>query len=505
MKIHWQAGSGQPDQRAEAVVLLVSPDDLDKGGIHPSADAALAALRERHLFDGSLLKTYVLPVLENGSRQTLILIGRGDQPLTGEELRLAGIKAAKEVLRIQASIVAFRVPSTVMNYTVEQGNRAAAQALTEGILLGLYRRSTYKQNAASVIEPDELFYYPSGITDEQTVQEWEKGIELGIAFGEATRYARDLINIPGNLLVPQTLADQAVQLAEKYGFESHVLNEEEITEKGMGALTAVGQGSIHPPRMIVIKYQGREAWEDVIGLIGKGITFDTGGISIKPALNMENMISDMGGAAAVLGVMDALGRLRPAINVVMVIPSAENMPAHNAFKPGDVITSMSGRTIEITNTDAEGRLVLADGITYAKALGAERLVDVATLTGAVLVLLGDVASGILTNDETFSQGMISASKRTGEKLWPLPVYEEFRDMLKSDHADLKNNAGRYGASSTGGLFIEAFTDGTPWVHLDIAGTAYLTKERGVNPKGGTGVMVRTLVEWLLSEVEYPAG
>ncbi len=238
-----------------------------------------------------------------------------------------------------------------------------------------------------------------------------------------------------------------------------------------------------------------------MGLVGKGITFDTGGISLKRAPGMEELISDMGGAAAVLGVMEALGRLRPRINVVMVIPSAENMPSANAFKPGDIITSMSGRTIEVLNTDAEGRLVLGDALTYAREWGAKRIIDVATLTGAVLSTLGDIATGAVTNNEEFMERFLAASNVSGEKIWQLPAYPEFREMLKSEVADIRNAAGRFGGATTAGLFVGEFAEGLPWIHLDIAGTAFLSKERGVNPRGATGVMVRSMVQWLLSESE----
>lgn len=282
-----------------------------------------------------------------------------------------------------------------------------------------------------------------------------------------------------------------------------MLDEREIELKGMGGLQAVGKGSVNPPRMIAIRYQGTNQWENVVGIVGKGITFDTGGISLKRAPGMEDMISDMGGAAAVLGVMEALGRLRPRINVVMLIPSAENMPAGNAFKPGDIITSLSGRTIEVLNTDAEGRVVLGDAITYAREWGAERIIDVATLTGAVLSILGDVATGAVTNDEGFLTELLEASRLSGEQIWALPVYPEFREMLKSEVADIRNAAGRYGGATTAGLFIGEFAEGLPWIHLDIAGTAFLSKERGVNPKGATGVMVRTLLEYLLRLASDP--
>jgi leucyl aminopeptidase len=246
--------------------------------------------------------------------------------------------------------------------------------------------------------------------------------------------------------------------------------------------------------MIVLHYKGAPDQEEAWGLIGKGITFDTGGISLKKGPGMEDMISDMGGAAAVLGAMRIIGELKPEVNIIAVIPTAENMPSAQAFKPGDVIKMMNGLTVEIVNTDAEGRLVLADGLTTAIRRGATQLVDVATLTGAVLVALGTEATGAVTNNEALMQQLQQAAVRSGERVWQMPTYPEYKKQLRSDAADLKNSGGRYAGTITGGLFIGAFAEDLPWVHLDIAGTAYLDKSRGIEPKGATGVMVRTLVE-----------
>jgi leucyl aminopeptidase len=278
--------------------------------------------------------------------------------------------------------------------------------------------------------------------------------------------------------------------------ECQVLDERQIADRGMGGLYAVGQGSNNPPRMIALKYQGREQPADVLGLVGKGITFDTGGISLKKADGMEEMVGDMGGAAVVLAVLYAVASLQLPVNIVAVIPSAENMPSGSALKPGDIITTYSGKTVEVLNTDAEGRLVLADGMTYAKELGADRLIDVATLTGAVLVALGDVTTGAITNDETFLKQLQEASSRVGEKLWQLPSYPEYREMLKSEVADVKNSTSpdRWAGCITGGLFVGAFAGDTPWIHLDIGGTAWLWQEKSLDPKGGSGAMVRSIVE-----------
>ncbi|KKO52951.1 leucyl aminopeptidase [Paenibacillus sp. DMB20] len=500
--MQWTLKSGITHDQADsdAHVVLVTKQQMKEGGASPQWDVFLKELNEKGLFQGAPERTYTLPVPTDGGFRMLILTGRTEGPMTSEQLRLAAAHSAKAAVKIGAKSVSLEVPVTMMQFTVEQDVEEAAQALAEGFLLGSYRAKQYKREQTEKNGLQEVrFFVEEELKDNEFNEAWERGIARGQAVAEATCLARDLTNLPGNLLVPDDLAQAAMSVAERHGMEGYVLNEEQIAEQGMGGLLAVGKGSVNPPRMIVIKYQGTDHWDHVIGLVGKGITFDTGGISLKKAAGMEEMISDMGGAATVLGVMEALGRLRPKLNVVMVIPAAENMPNGNAVKPGDVITTLSGRTIEILNTDAEGRVVLADGVTYAKELGASRIIDVATLTGAVLVALGNVATGAVTNDETFLQELVSSSRRAGEKVWPLPSYPEFWDMLKSDVADVKNSTGRLGGSITAGLFIGTFADGLPWVHFDIAGTAFLPKERGVDPKGATGVMVRTIADWILTQ------
>jgi leucyl aminopeptidase len=326
----------------------------------------------------------------------------------------------------------------------------------------------------------------------------EQRLQAALIAADAVRYARDLTNLPGNKLVPDQLAQEAKQIAMRHHFRCIVHDEHEIIELGMLGLHHVGKGSIQPPRMIVLQYDGAPESDERLGLVGKGITFDAGGISIKPSAGMEEMISDMGGAAVLLAVMDAIGQLRPHVNVTMVIPAAENMPSGGALKPGDIIPTMSGRTVEVLNTDAEGRLVLADGVTYAKRLGATQIIDIATLTGSILHTFGDVTTGAVANHEPFLQQLLESAKQTGEKLWSLPSFPEYWELVKSEVADLRNTTGstKWAGAITGGLFIGVFAEDTPWIHLDIAGTAWLWSERGTEPKGGTGVMVRTLIHFV---------
>lgn len=334
------------------------------------------------------------------------------------------------------------------------------------------------------------------ITD-QAIEEIEAQIFTGYAYGQGVNSARTLVNTPGNLLTATDLADYAVSIAKRYGMEYEILEKEDMEKLGMGALLAVNKGSVEPPKMIVLKYRGKDKWEDVIGLVGKGITFDTGGYSLKPKDGIVGMKSDMGGAAAVLGAMEVIGQLQPKQNVVAVIPSTDNMISGEALKPDDVITSMNGKTIEVLNTDAEGRLALADGITYAKQLGANYLVDVATLTGGVVVALGDCTTGAMTNNEELFEELLQASHEVDEPIWLLPMFEVYKEKVRSSKiADLNNSPGREAHPIMAGAFIGEFAENTPWVHLDIAGTATTKADHDLGPSGATGVMVRTLTAFV---------
>lgn len=492
MNIEWNIGGLSAGPEGEVLCIIVSEAELDGGSLAAEWKKGIEPVAKAGLFAGKLNQTYILPLADPSQYSAVILAGSGKEIPGAGELRVLAAHISRVAVRMKAAVLTVEVPE----YLLAQGI-TAAQALTEGLMLGEYRRKHYKQEQASYKGLSIVKMQPQLPAEDALEQSWRMGIQRGSAFADATNLARELTNLPGNLLTPSGLAAAAIEIAERHGLPAEVLDEREIQQKGMGGLFAVGKGSVHPPRMIVIRYQGASEWSNVTGIIGKGITFDTGGISLKRAPGMEDMISDMGGAAAVLGVIEALGRLRPQINVVMVIPAAENMPSAGAFKPGDIIPTLSGKTVEVLNTDAEGRVVLGDALTYAREWGAERLINVATLTGVVLSILGDIATGAVTNDEQFLQELLDASRRSGEQIWQLPVYPEFREMLRSEVADIRNAAGRFGGASTAGLFIGEFAEGTPWIHLDIAGTAFLSKERGVNPKGATGVMVRTLLEYLL--------
>lgn len=428
-----------------------------------------------------------LPSLGKSKTKRILFVGLGkEKDLTLDSLREcfgATGKLLKDS-RVKQAAVAL---DTFTTEGIEESD--VAQALTEGITLATYYYEGYKQKSnLPDVTLDTLTVYTQG-----DIQEVSAALEVGYVLAEGTNSARTLVNMPANILTATKMADYALELAEKYGFESEILGKEEMESLGMGALLAVNQGSAEPPRMIVLKHKGKEEWTDVLGLVGKGITFDTGGYSIKGKEGIVGMKTDMGGAAAVLGAMEIIGRLQPEQNVVAVIPSTDNMVSSKAFKPDDVITSLSGKTIEILNTDAEGRLALADGVTYAKQHGANYIVDVATLTGGVIVALGLDKTGALTNDEALFERVLEASAEAGEFIWQLPYTESDKKRVRnSPVADLNNSPGRDGHAIFAGAFIGEFTEGTPWVHLDIAGTATTKKAHYLGPAGATGAMTRTL-------------
>ena len=378
---------------------------------------------------------------------------------------------------------------------------ACAEAITEGTILGLYRFLRHKHvlgNAEGNTEDDgtELETLTIVEQDGSKLPMLERGVERGRILAEATNVCRDLANEPANYLTPIDLADKAAELAKEAGIDCEVYGPEWMREKGMGALLGVAAGSVQEPRFIVMRYKGAGE-ERPLALVGKGITFDTGGISIKPAENMGEMKGDMTGAAAVVSAISAIAKLRPRLNVIAVAPCTENMPSGSATKPGDVLKTMSGKTIEVVNTDAEGRLVLSDALTYARQEGARAMVDVATLTGAISTTLGNVAMGAMTNNGNLLGRVRKAAAAAGEKIWELPMFDEYKELIKSDVADMKNSGGRQAGSISAAFLLKEFVDDTPWVHLDIAGVDTYERENGVYVKGSSGIPVRTLVKLAL--------
>ncbi len=362
-----------------------------------------------------------------------------------------------------------------------------ATALAEGALLGDFEPDHYKTDKKDDKRVDEFMIVGDA--------SFAGAVERGRIIADGQNFARDLVNEPGNRLTPMALVQRASAMAAEVGLECEVLDQDRMQQLGMGALLGVSQGSAEPPALIVLRYKpsGDAVGATHLGLVGKGVTFDTGGISIKPSEGMEKMKYDMAGGASVLGAMRALAQLKPSIPVTAFIPTVENMPGSKAQRPGDIVTSLSGKTIEVLNTDAEGRLILVDTITYAKRLGCTHLIDAATLTGAIVVALGYVNVGVFTNNDDLLGRVLGAAKAQGEKMWHMPLDDEYRELLKSPFADIPNIGNRWGGAITAAAFLKEFVEDTPWVHLDIAGTAWLEEAKPFLAKGPSGVPVRTFI------------
>jgi leucyl aminopeptidase len=374
----------------------------------------------------------------------------------------------------------------------------AVQAAADGLTSAEFEAGTYKKR--SEVEGRYPKRLVVAVTSAQADQRrLDEAVHRGLTIGRCANLARQLANEPGNVLTPRGFAARVETAATSAGLSVEVLDEERIRALGMGLLLAVSQGSAEPPRLVVIRYDPPGAANaPVLGFVGKGITFDSGGISIKPADGMDRMKDDMSGGAAVAAAMCAIARLKGTHQIIGVIPMSENMPGGRAVRPGDVLVGASGKTVEMINTDAEGRLVLGDALWYAQKLGATHLVDVATLTGACMVALGRTASGLFGAPDDWVDAVRSAAARAGDRVWPLPLFPEYGDQMKSEIADLVNSAGRAGGAITAAWFLKEFVDGRPWAHLDIAGTAWSEERKAYMPKGPTGVAVRLLVELGLS-------
>jgi len=364
------------------------------------------------------------------------------------------------------------------------------EAAVEGAYLGNFEPDRYK--TSSDAKPLEAFYVVAAANGAAL----EQAVERGRILAESQNFTRELVNEPANRMTPMRLAERARAMAAESGLECEVLDQDRMRQLGMGSLLGVAQGSAEPPALIIVRYQPATPSKsaDHLALVGKGVTFDTGGVSIKPAEGMEKMKYDMAGGAAVLGAMRALAQLKPSIPVTALVPAVENMVGGRAQRPGDIVTSLSGKTIEVLNTDAEGRLILVDALTYAQRLGCTHLVDAATLTGAIVVALGHVNVGAFTNNEELLGRVMASAKAEGEKMWHMPLDDEYKDLLKSPFADLGNIGGRWGGAVSAAWFLREFVGETPWVHLDIAGTAWLDESKPHMAKGSTGVCVRTFTK-----------
>ncbi len=364
-----------------------------------------------------------------------------------------------------------------------------ASFVAEGAVTGSFDTTIYQERPERRIATQSVEILTHGLDRAEV----ERGIAHGIVLGESVNLARRLAITPANDMTPTRLAEEAASVAKERGLGIEVFDEPRAREERMGSFLSVALGSSEPPKFIVLRYDGDPSSKELLALVGKGITFDSGGISIKPAERMEEMKYDMSGGAGVIAAMSAIAQLKPKVNVVGLVPATENMPGGKATKPGDIVTAMNGKTIEVINTDAEGRLILADALCYANKLGATKIVDAATLTGACVIALGHASSAAVTNDDRFGAQFLAAAKPTGERYWQMPYYEDYTAAMKSDIADLKNTGGRPAGTLTAAAFLREFVGQTPWVHLDVAGTAYLENESAWQAKGPTGTPVRAFV------------
>ncbi len=483
----------------QALAVVVFKDEKADEGFLKELDAATGGL-VRSILEAEELKgkegetAYIhLPAAGEGLKaKRLLLVGageRGDYKLA-QVSQLAG--AAVRHLRARS----VKTVGFVARLEGADAERVAAAA-GEGALIGLFEPDKYRTVDKEERTIDRFVVVSEGADAEAL----RRGAERGRVIGESVNFARDLANEPGAYMTPTIMAERAQQIANEFGLEIDVLDQTRMEEEGMGALLSVARGSDQPPKMMILKYmpEGKTSiaeGEDYLALVGKGITFDTGGISLKPGENMELMKYDMTGGATVLGVMRAIAQLKPSVPVLGVVPATENMPSGKATKPGDVVRAMSGKTIEVINTDAEGRLILADGVCYARKLGATRVIDMATLTGAVSIALGDVNTGIMGTDQELINEVIESGREVGEKFWQLPLDKEYTKQIKSDIADIKNVGGRKAGTITAAAFIKEFADGLSWAHLDIAGTAWGDEAKPFRAKGPTGIAVRTLLNYV---------
>ncbi|KUJ71761.1 leucyl aminopeptidase [Thiomicrospira sp. WB1] len=449
-------------------------------------DTAVARWVEQNDFEAGNGQTLLLLDHAASPCQRLLLVGCGDSAKLTEKTYRQAIKAATNALHQSG---AHNVLSVLTSIWPE--SRDQAWSLYQNTLFLQHGLYDYQHPSRGDFTPKQTRV--QSVTFFSHEAEQDDVLKQAQASAYGMKMTQDLANTPANYCTPTHLAETAQQLGKTYGFEVTILEREQMTEMGMGAFMAVAQGSQTPPKMICLSYQGGDPDQPPIALVGKGVTFDTGGISLKPGQAMDEMKYDMGGAAAVLGTFEAIGRLQPNQNIVGVIPSTENMPSGSAIKPGDVVTSLSGQTIEILNTDAEGRLILCDALTYAQqTFKPEKVIDMATLTGACIIALGHEISGIMGNDQALVDALLDAGRETYDRFWQLPLADEFDAQLKSNFADMANIGGRAAGTITAGQFLARYTRDTRWAHLDIAGTAWRSGEQ----KGATGRPVAALVQYL---------
>jgi leucyl aminopeptidase len=493
-------------ETAEALVLLHMEGEKAVSGeavaIDRAMDGAVREVLKTGEFEGKLGEVVLIHTQGKLPVKRVVLVGLGKK----KDLRLDAVRQAMghTVKRVrQAKAVTFHVAVPALAIT-GASPVDIAQAMTEGAILGCYQFTEYRSDNGD--RPKEIEAMTLIMSKKAQIKPLAEGIRRGMATAEATVYVRDLCNHPSNVMTPTRIANEAKAVAKEPGVTLKVLEQKDIEQLGMGALLGVARGSHEPPKFIILEYRGpargnrrgaRERNQAPVVLVGKTITFDTGGISLKPAENMEQMKADMTGGAEVLATFRAAARLKLPLRLVGILPATENMPGGRAMKPGDIVKTLSGKTVEVQNTDAEGRLILADGLAFAQRYKPAALIDVATLTGACMVALGQFAVGMFGNDDKLKEQVRKAGLRSGERVWEMPLWDEYFEQLRSDVADMRNIGGRGGGMITAALFLSKFVGDCPWIHLDIASTDWSERERAYIPKGPTGIGTRLLIQCLI--------
>ena len=481
-------------------VLVISGYEGENAlpGTQQAVDDALGGqlreLRETGEFSGKNQQAVLIHTRKALPAKRILLLGLGKKrDVTLDRVRQAMGTAFKKVRQIGAE--SFSAPLLATD-TVKAPASDIAQAMVEGAVLGGYRFTHYRSENE---EPSKDVRTMTLLANRANqVSGMKTGVRRGEASANATSFARDLCNHPANVMTPSRVAQEAQNIAEDSGITLTVLERKDQQKLGMGGMVGVARGSQEPSKFIVLEYAGGRKKDRPVVLVGKTVTFDSGGISLKPSENMEQMKADMTGGAEVLGAVRAAAQLRLRVNVVGILPATENMPGGRATKPGDILRMLNGKTVEVQNTDAEGRLILADGLAYAARFNPRCIVDIATLTGACIVALGQFAIGMLGNDDALKAGMKKAGEQAGERVWEMPLWEEYFEQLKSDVADMRNIGGRGGGMITAGMFLSKFVGDCPWVHLDIASTDWSSSERPYIGKGPTAIGTRLLVQWLIN-------
>ncbi|QDU59437.1 Cytosol aminopeptidase [Planctomycetes bacterium Pan216] len=454
--------------------------------LEPKLAETIARRRELEDFSGKKNELLTLYGVEGIAAERVLLVGLG-KPDSFD--RMTFTNAVSTAVRH-----ANKKPGTAMVGSLPTGTSLDAKQLAEAAITGALMASQGQAIYKSASNGTAIDSFSLAATKE-THSAAQEGIASGTILGEAINAARDLIDRPPAEIYPETFCKRALELAEPVeGLEVEILEPEKLKELGMNCILGVGQESVRPPRLMILRYRGKKDDSAPLAYVGKGITFDSGGLSLKTADGMVDMKCDMGGAATVVAATIAVARLGLPVNLLCLTPLAENMPGGNSYRPGDILTAKNGKTIEIVNTDAEGRLVLSDALCHAVDLGAAHIVELSTLTGACMVALGNDVAGVMTNDDTWAEQVLAAAKRTGELAWPLPMYEEFDDLIKSDVADMKNSGGRWGGAITAAKLLANFVGDVPWTHIDIAGPSFAAKEAPHRDGGATGYFVRTLVD-----------